>query len=641
MELLLTCLRWAGLFLLLWGTCSFITQKVGIGNFFTPITVISALTVLTYYGGLLGVLRPTVYTLAGLMFCCLIHTLVTGKKLNRSFTSSQATQIVFLLVFLAFMSILAQTQLVHYDNFTHWALVVKEMLITNAIPSTNSASMMFYDTLGGGQHFLYYNYPIGTASWIYFVGTLVGNGETVMVMAQGLIVFAAFYAILGVIADQRRFMLVLALGAGLSLMSVFNITIRINNLLVDFLLPILTLAAIAVAYGHRKDIRKVFFCVPWVLGLLGITKSSGLLFLVIGLVYVFYVMICYRKVNTLRSAGELQGKRLYTRDSRTQYFFRSVFPLLCCILPVALWNLHTKISFVGMTNKFSTDLELVASGIADKTPEQVEFIVRLFISALFDVSQRSTIGIILINVVALSACFIAYFYLKKKDWALPKVLVLMNLLLVAYFGGILAMYLYSMPVAEALTLAAFERYSSSIVVFFLGVITMTLIVDMERSFHYKLGEVDDSRAFRSLSTKSTYYRGCCVCALFTFLMLSSEYNGMTYQLEEERTALPVAMKQAVGDYWGDTNTDKTFLVFATDENEQVTNFFTYYMARYYLRATNVDTLCWFDEDNFMHLLSQYDYLAVIETTPEQQNLMQKYLGVDGEPGMYNLSALHK
>lgn len=640
MEFIFSCLRWTGLFLLLWGTCSVITRHIGINTLFAPITVISALTVTTYYGGLLGVLLPTVYLLVGLMSCCLIYTLVTVKKRSFLPTSLPTTQVVFLLVFLAFLSILAQTQLVHYDNFTHWALVVKEMLITNAIPSTNSTSMMFYDTISGGQHFLYYNYPIGSASWIYFVCTLVGTGESVMIVAQGLLIFAAFYALFGVITDRRRFMLVLALGAAQSLMSVFNITIRINNLLVDFLLPVLTLAAISITYSHRQDIRKVFFCVPWVLGLLGIIKNSGTLFLAIGLLYFLYVIIRYRNSNTLRQVGDLPGKRLYTRDSGNRYFIRSLLPVLFSVLPVALWQLHTKFNFVGMTNKFSTDFSVVSGGIADKSAEQVESIVQLFITNLLDINQRATLGILLANVVAILACLIARFYLKRKGWALPRVLILMNLLLVAYFTGILAMYLYSMPVAEALELAAFERYSSSMVILFIGVISVTLIIDIEHSFHYQLGQVDDSRAFQSLSTKSTYYRTCCVCALFAFLMLSSEYNGMSHQLAQEQTALPVAMKQAVGDYWGETNTDHTFLVFATDENEQVTNYFTYYMARYYLRATNVDTLCWFDEANFTNLLSQYDYLVIIENTPEQLDLMQRYLGVDGAPGIYDLSPLH-
>lgn len=46
------------------------------------------------------------------------------------------------------------------------------------------------------------------------------------------------------------------LAAGCSLLSIFNITIRINNLLVDFILPTMCLASIAIIYTYRNDLKK-------------------------------------------------------------------------------------------------------------------------------------------------------------------------------------------------------------------------------------------------------------------------------------------------------------------------------------------------------------------------------------------------
>ncbi|RRJ66717.1 hypothetical protein EHV15_30140 [Paenibacillus oralis] len=62
---------------------------------------------------------------------------------------------------------------------------------------------------------------------------------------------------------------------------------------------------------------------------------------------------------------------------------------------------------------------------------------------------------------------VAYVVLKKK-WNLWKVLIALDVMVVLYYAGILALYLFSMPLDEAIRLAGFERYASSIVVLFAG-----------------------------------------------------------------------------------------------------------------------------------------------------------------------------
>ncbi|MEK5165520.1 hypothetical protein NYE69_24680 [Paenibacillus sp. FSL R5-0527] len=79
-------------------------------------------------------------------------------------------------------------------------------------------------------------------------------------------------------------------------------------------------------------------------------------------------------------------------------------------------------------------------------------------------------------------------------------LIALNVVVVLCYAGILALYLFSMPLDEAIRLAGFKRYASSIVVLFAGGLVLCAAVDMERTFHYRIGEVPDYQAFKTVQT---------------------------------------------------------------------------------------------------------------------------------------------
>lgn len=106
---------------------------------------------------------------------------------------------------------------------------------------------------------------------------------------------------------------------------------------------------------------------------------------------------------------------------------------------------------------------------------------------------------LIFQIAAIAASIVAYVVLKKK-WNLWKVLIALNVVVVLCYAGILALYLLSMPLDEAIRLAGFKRYASSIVVLFAGGLVLCAAVDMERTFHYRIGEVPDYQAFKTVQT---------------------------------------------------------------------------------------------------------------------------------------------
>jgi len=576
---------------------------------FIPVFVFSSIACIVFIGGLAGQLFTVSLAVMILGLLAFVAMAVLWLRQGATFrVSFSIFQISFLAGSLIFLLMLFQNQLTHYDNFSHWAIVLKLMLSTDAFPTPASHLIDFK------------NYPLGISSFLYYVCRFAGHSQSVMLIAQGLLIFSCFYAMFGIISEKRRFLLYAFLGLGLSMLSFFNITIRITNLLVDFLLPIYTLAIFAVVYRYRNDIKRACIVVLPLAGLLTVIKSTGIIFAAIGLIFLIYTWLTHWSKpgwkNALAVVGTLCG----------------------ALLPYFGWSRRMATVFQGVKNKFnvsSSDLQSMEIG---KTPEQMNEIIGLFLRSSIDLATRPAMGIIAFQLVAIAASVFAAVVLKKK-WNLWKALIALDIVLLLYYAGILAMYLYSMPLDEAIWLAGFERYASSIVVLFVGGLTLCAAIDIERSFHYKIGEVPDYRAFKSVKTKGYYQKGIMACTMIAATLLLSEYNGILSIAKSYEATLPYKVYTVTGDRWyqnGEEDNSR-YLFYASDADQQVTNYYMQYIGKYYLYAPNVDGIVLFYEDNMNNLLSGYDYLVVVESDPDGKRLLKKHYGVDMQEGIYKIT----
>lgn len=608
MDIVLTVLRLIAFLLSSVGYVAFVRAYWKIPVRASYIFVFSGLALLMYFAGLAGVLPYAAYTLFALGFALLILVAVRKKlalAYNRS--SLSALNIAFIAVFGLIIASLIDTRFIHYDNFSHWAVVVKYMLVTDRIPDAASAIIDFK------------SYPLGSSSFIYYVCRIVGNGEGVMLAAQAILLFAGFYAVFGAIRDQKRFLLVALLGLGCSIMAYFNISIRINNLLVDFLLPVLTLAAIGAMLSERERFLRLCATTLPILGLLVLVKSTGIVFAALAFVY-----LLYRSVQFQRADAKLRP-----------FFWAALGAIVLSLLPLALWNVHTSLAFPQDTSKFSYDFQALSSFSVDKTPEQVRSIILLFLRTATDIKQLSTLGILLFNGVALASYLVARFVFHKR-WELLKTLLILDIAVVLHNVGILGMYIFSMPPDEALRRAGFERYASSMTLFLLGALSIRLTMDVEKSFYRQQGEQRDYRAFHSLASKNIYQIATVLFALSASLILLSELNGMNSIKSEYEKSLPAKVEAMVGESWQAPDNGTRYLFFATDQNDQVSSYYLPYVARYFLFAAHVDAVSEFTDEAFMGQIQTYDKFVILESTPEIIDYMKAHANLPGIPGIYDV-----
>ncbi|MDQ0723519.1 hypothetical protein QF049_004780 [Paenibacillus sp. W4I10] len=588
------------------GYMQFVRKALSLRWEFIPVFVFSSIACFVFLSGLAGQLftGSLVILIVGLLLYggMLFLRLRRGASLRMSFSIFQFS---FLAGTFVFLLVLFQNQLTHYDNFSHWAIVLKQMLSTDAFPTPDSNLIDFK------------NYPLGTSSFIYYVCRFMGHSQSVMLLAQGLLIFSCFYAMFGIVSEKKRFLLYAFLGLGLSTLSFFNLTIRITNLLVDFLLPIYALAILAVIYQYRNEIKKACIVVLPLAGLLTIIKSTGIIFAAIGLIFLVYIWLKHKQKLSWKTALAVVGT-------------------ICgALIPYFGWSWRMATVFQGIDNKF----DVATSGIqAGKTPEQMRDILWTFLKASTDLTTRPVIGIVIFQLIAIAASVFAIVVLKKK-WNLWKVLIALDVVLLLYYAGILALYLFSMPLDEAIVLAGFERYASSIVVLFAGGLVLCAAIDLERSFHYRIGEVPDYQSFKTVETKGHYQKGIIGCMAVAATILLSEYNGIVSIAQSYDTTLPYKIHAVTGDRWysGGQEDNNRYLFYASDRDQQVTNYYMQYVGKYFLYAPHVDGIVLFYEDNMDNLLSGYDYLVVVETDLNAKWLLKKHYGIDMQEGIYKIT----
>ncbi|MGN7354222.1 hypothetical protein ACTHPJ_23035 [Paenibacillus amylolyticus] len=588
------------------GYMQFVRKALSLRWEFIPVFVFSSIACFVFLSGLAGQLftGSLVILIVGLLLYggMLFLRLRRGASLRMSFSIFQFS---FLAGTFVFLLVLFQNQLTHYDNFSHWAIVLKQMLSTDAFPTPDSNLIDFK------------NYPLGTSSFIYYVCRFMGHSQSVMLLAQGLLIFSCFYAMFGIVSEKKRFLLYAFLGLGLSTLSFFNLTIRITNLLVDFLLPIYALAILAVIYQYRNEIKKACIVVLPLAGLLTIIKSTGIIFTAIGLIFLVYIWLKHKQKLSWKTALAVVGT-------------------ICgALIPYFGWSWRMATVFQGIDNKF----DVATSGIqAGKTPEQMRDILWTFLKASTDLTTRPVIGIVIFQLFAIAASVFAIVVLKKK-WNLWKALIALDVVLLLYYAGILALYLFSMPLDEAIVLAGFERYASSIVVLFAGGLVLCAAIDLERSFHYRIGEVPDYQSFKTVETKGHYQKGIIGCMAVAATILLSEYNGIVSIAQSYDTTLPYKIHAVTGDRWysGGQEDNNRYLFYASDRDQQVTNYYMQYVGKYFLYAPHVDGIVLFYEDNMDNLLSGYDYLVVVETDLNAKWLLKKHYGIDMQEGIYKIT----
>ncbi|KEO44398.1 hypothetical protein QM937_08445 [Streptococcus salivarius] len=629
-------------FVITMGYNAFLRNTVKMNRSLTWVFTFSVITLVLYLGSLLGFMLQTVYVISVLGCLLSLYYLWAVWKKKYRFGRLDYIALGMMAYLLLFGITLWHSPLLHYDNFTHWATIVKFFHINNALPTQQ-------DTI-----ISYYTYPVGSSLFIYFFTTIVGFSEGSMLVGQFFLIASSLYAMFAALRDDRRVLMVSMIFASFAVFNTFNVAIRLNNLLVDFLLPALALAAIAGCFVYRNRFWFLSLNTAVILGLLSIVKVSGLFF--VALVLVVYVVCIVRL--------------LVRKRARLKALVLLIMTLLVSCLPFVIWQKHVTDNFPNASSaKHAVSMSELGQVLTGNLSGDPQKIITLFVKSVFTFDSLASNGILIINLIMLIAFIVIGIRLKYKKFVLLT-WGFVDISIVTYYIGILLMYLTAMPTDEALELAGFERYASSIVIFAFGCLTMALAWVMDKCLYEKIISKRNARSYKSLFNKHLYQYASLVLTVYAIGMFLSENNSIVYNNNQETNEVVKEIHQFTGSQ-SNSSTDRILVVTADKEN--VDNYFVQYASRYYLWDVNVDARENFvtadqefldlmasysdsatsyylgnenidtrdgsnlTDDDFIALLKTYDEVLILDDHYTFNALTKKLFGRTYSPGLYKVS----
>ncbi|MGF3105009.1 hypothetical protein [Rossellomorea sp. DUT-2] len=435
------------LFLSLAGWGMFFLYKVKVHPAFIPLFLFSSVTTVLFGAGLLHrmPLAANIIYYSGLFLCLIYLVLFFFKKI--SFKPLLHPSLVFFsLAFLFVMLYMRGTLFLNYDDFSHWGLVVKEIVRLDGLPDASTLVT-------------FQNYPPGSAVFIYYFLNHLGFHESLALMAQGFMTMAGFTVLFTWSSWKKLGTVILPWVISFTLLLV-NAKI-FYSLLVDIILGSVALAIPLIAYYYRKDWKRLLLVNIPIVILLILLKDSGKVFLLF---------------NGIATLGILIASHREGIEKRIDKVMPYASLVLLMVLPLVvnlLWHTYTLQAYSESygDNKFA-----ITEDKLQDIQKSEEFLAgfdgMMLDAALNPLSSPHVMALLVVNLIAL---LLMVRMKRKTPNELVASFVLFNLFYVMYMCSLSYMYVYLMPENEASRLAGFNRYQSTITVYAGGML-MTVVV---------------------------------------------------------------------------------------------------------------------------------------------------------------------
>ncbi|MBQ3079685.1 MAG: hypothetical protein IJC48_06795 [Clostridia bacterium] len=419
------------------GLCFALSRAFRIRSEFSPLLSSSCVIVLLTLSGILGILHiafTALYVFGWAAFLIGAYSVLTKRAKLRKETLASIVFITFWAIYL----ILRLRSYVPYENddMSHWALTARRLISTDSLPDASMTTIKFQA------------YPVGSAAFIYYLTRFSIHDEWMYAFAQGMLRAFCYLPLLSFIRKNRLF------GYVTFFFTFMFITITngfVTSLRVDSLLSVMGIGAIAVVYGHRDTpVKAAFLTIPIAASLVYI-KYSGLFFSVLAAIASsFYIY-------------KLQGRK------RAAIYASSI--LFISLAFLAIWLLHVKCAFpAGFESKHAPSFSRYAQEASSKGAKNVLLILKAFLYALIH-PKNGDIAIYILLIAAFFAIVITALLFKRAFIIRPllKVLLVLTIVYILWLISLLFMYIFSMPLDEALSAASFPRYIRCITHFISGI----------------------------------------------------------------------------------------------------------------------------------------------------------------------------
>lgn len=527
-----------------------------------------AVILAVYAAGLCGSLLAGAWG-AGVIGVVLLCA-VTAK--HRSVWKEFATPgFAFLALFALFVAAQVHDDaLSHNDDFNHWAVIARNMLLRDRFPDSSVTAIDFS------------SYPPGTAVFIYFVNrmTFGAYSEGRLIFSQNLLVLFFLAPLFAPMRKKREEGRAdrLALFGMLCACALLIFLYEFRALIVDVVNGVVGFAAIAGVLALRDEPKKAaLYATPVTcVGLL--VKYSNIYYFAATAFALLWV--CYR--------AHKKGEKSYIGTALLGGGF--------CLCVVATWFIHVRFAFGGVADTHSMNAGRILDVLRGWSTEDIRTIARVCLYMATSLKKSSVLLTVFMNAAALALAVYNRIAFQKSPRRLLRAVVLADVCYIGYQLMLFAAYILSFPRDEALRGASYGRYNMSVMIWVIGFLSAVIVDELR-----KTGSSRGARAWRVI------YGAGFVLVTVAALTLSGEGATLFHEVPYEGT------RQAAADSilaQNDFSDDDTFFVLAADEDaKQVASVFHYKTNRH-VDFVHVDEVS--NVEMLLENCQGHDYLIVME-----------------------------
>lgn len=527
-----------------------------------PFVALSFLSVLLTFSGMLDALNIISCAAYVSGFAFLLFEIVFRRK--AFLKSLRPAALIAVFVWIIYLFARLKNYLPYEnDDLSHWALVARELLRTNAFPNASTEILIFS------------GYPLASAVNIYYFCRFIGENEWLFAFAQAFYRLIAFLPLLALIRKNRLFGYISFALAFLFISRAggYIVSLRVDPLLTAF--GIASFSCLLIA--EKEKARPIAALLPAAM-MMTLTKNSGIFFAII-----IFLAIAF-----------MNGKR-FGRKSGIITFLTGAG---ASALTLGAWLFYVKRVFPsGLSSKHAVNLTAYLANAAEKGVSAASKIARAFLSALFS-PLPSDLMIYALFFLALSIMGILIALFRKRGLIKPLsgLLAFLCGTYAAWLLSLYCMYIVSMPSKEALAAASFTRYHRTITLFMGG---------SALAFVYKV-TCHDKIVFdrtRKITVSVVLLLLFALTAISHLLDTRSGVILSSRQDRSDRRREIIAQREKYG-----VEDGKAYLIFASpDESTTENNTDSiYYLYKYEFSSIKIGLIYESDEQDGMYIYHTYD-----------------------------------
>lgn len=404
-------------------------------------TLITALYLAVLAGPLLAV-AAKIFFGAGLLFFAgaVVIMVLRQRKIPDVFTRLLTPGFVlFLVVILAAWFRMHGQVFLEWDDFSHWGLAIKDIVLNGALPASDSL-VTFKD------------YPPGSTLFQYFMGVPVGYCEGNALFFHSLLLFSAAVAFTAGFSWRKALAASAAFMLPCLFISVFGFSFR--TVMVDSLIGFFAGAALAGYFLSKDSLAAAALRVTPVLFVLPLFKPVGTL-----LAFAVAVAITADIVHQARVGGTATGIAGRSRFAR----FALLIPVLLLLAPAIStksWSRHVKALHLAETFNTRIPASSVFDSFSGRATVRDKTTIAAFTVAMFkkNMGRPGLPPLVWALLLLWIATSLFYHSVPAERSQIKSSQTVMTVCFFAYSFGLLLLYLNSFGEYEGTRLASFGRY---------------------------------------------------------------------------------------------------------------------------------------------------------------------------------------